>query len=218
MNAILLAKKNIFKIFKKKSDSITIINSKISKNVQIGEHVKIINGVTIAAKEKIEIGRYTSIIGPNTNINNQLNEISIGSFCSIAPNVTIQEYNHYTNKITTYYINKNIFKTGSRYDVTSKGGINIGHDVWIGTNSIILSGVTIGNGAIIAANSVVTKDVPEYSIYGGNPAKFIKQRFNKDVTDFINNLEWWYWDIDKILNNKELFNSDINYFKNIIIH
>lgn len=189
--------------------NIIIRSSNLSGNVVLNENVKIVSGVNIAAISKVEIGKYTTIVGPNSHINNYINEIKIGNFCSIAPGVIIQEYNHHIDKLSTYYINKNILKLGSRNDVTSKGKITIGHDVWIGSNSIILSGVAIGNGAIIGANSVVTKDIPEFSIYGGNPAKFIKKRFSEDVISYINNLQWWYWDAEKIKKNHKLFTEKI---------
>ena len=81
---------------------------------------------------------------------------------------------------------------------SSKGDIVIGNDVWIGYQSCILSGVTIGNGAIIGAKSVVTKDVPPYAIVAGNPAKFIRYRFPQETIDKLENLAWWDWDISVI--------------------
>ena len=82
-----------------------------------------------------------------------------------------------------------------------KGNINIGNDVWIGYNATIMAGVTIGDGAIIATNSTVIKDVEPYSIVGGNPANKIKKRFAEDVITRLLELKWWDWDIDKITAN-----------------
>lgn len=108
-------------------------------------------------------------------------KLSIGNFCSIAPNVQfVLNADHELSTISSYpfkvkYLKKQIFE-GS-----SKGDILVGDDVWIGINAIILSGVRIGQGAVIAAGSVVSRDVPSYSIVGGVPANVIKYRFSKSV-------------------------------------
>ena len=86
-------------------------------------------------------------------------------------------------------------------DYPKKGDINIGNDVWIGYNATIMAGVTIGDGAIIATNATVTKDVEPYSIVGGNPAREIKKRFANDVISKLLKLKWWDWDIEKISKN-----------------
>lgn len=82
-----------------------------------------------------------------------------------------------------------------------KGDIVIGNDVWIGYNATILAGVTIGDGAIIATNSTVIKDVKPYSIVGGNPAFEIKKRFSEETISKLLKLKWWDWDIEKITKN-----------------
>ena len=83
-------------------------------------------------------------------------------------------------------------------DVVSKGDTVIGHDVWIGNSVTIMQGVQIGHGAIIGTNALVTKDVAPYTIVGGNPAKIIRKRFDDETTDFLLNLAWWDWPMDKI--------------------
>ncbi len=94
--------------------------------------------------------------------------------------------------------------------------LKIGNDVWIGANVLILDGVTIGNGAIIAAGAVVTKDVPPYAVVGGVPAKIIKYRFNKEEIDFLEQLKWWEKDekwlteYGKYFNNVELLKNILN--------
>jgi virginiamycin A acetyltransferase len=80
------------------------------------------------------------------------------------------------------------------------GNITIGNDVWIGIDSCILSGVSIGNGAVIAARSTVVKDVPPYAIVGGNPAKLIRYRFSKAVIDELQHIAWWDWPLEEISN------------------
>lgn len=92
----------------------------------------------------------------------------------------------------------------------TKGTIEIGNDVWIGTSAVILSGVKIGHGAVVAAGSLVTKNIPPYAIVGGNPAKIIKYRFNEDKIKELLEMNWWDWSEEKIKNNIEILSSKIN--------
>lgn len=112
--------------------------------------------------------------------------------------------NHLTNSLTAYPFA--IFGNGwenamNNKSYPQKGDINIGNDVWIGYNATIMAGVTIGDGAIIATNSTVIKDVEPYSIVGGNPATEIKKRFSKETILKLLELKWWNWDIEKITKN-----------------
>ena len=92
----------------------------------------------------------------------------------------------------------------------------MGNDVWIGQNVTIMTGVKIGDGAIIAANSVVTKNVDSYSIVGRNPAKFIKKRFDDELIEYLLELKWWNWPKEKISENIEvLCSSDLNSIRSI---
>lgn len=167
----------------------SITNAKLAGNITIGSNSKIVAGTFLEGE--IVIGKYTSINGPNTDLICKLNSIQIGNFCSIARNVTFQEFNHDFNRLTSYFINANMFRKSNLDDIVSKGSIVLGHDVWIGTHSVILSGVKIGTGAVIAANSVVVKDVPSYAIVGGNPAKVIKYRFSEKIRDQLLSSKWW---------------------------
>lgn len=185
--------------------SAKVTGSLLHGNVTIDEGVCICN-CTIAGNN-ISIGKFSSINGPNTTIYSEVHSIKIGNFCSIARNVDIQEWNHPVNKLSTSMMETNFFGCDVRKEMESKGGINIGHDVWIGTQTVILSGVTIGNGAIIGANSLVSSDIPPFAIAVGNPAKVIKYRFSAETITKINEMEWWHWDIDKIKANKDLFTS-----------
>ncbi len=107
-------------------------------------------------------------------------KLYIGNYCSIATGVQfILGGEHKLHTISTYPFKVQIF--GEEKEATCKGNIIIKDDVWIGTNAIICSGITIGQGAVIAAGAVVTKDVPPYSIVGGNPAKIIKWRFEESL-------------------------------------
>ncbi|MFN4006516.1 MAG: CatB-related O-acetyltransferase [Chitinophagaceae bacterium] len=175
----------------------------INGSFSCGEGCKFLGDITISGN--VELGRYVSINGPNTDIFTAINTVKIGSFTSIARNVSIQEYNHNFKGLTTYHIHQNIFKESRLLDIYSKGDIEIGNDVWIGTHCVILSGVKIGNGAIIAANSVVNTEIPAYAIAAGSPAKVIGYRFERDVIEKIEKLAWWNWDLKKIELNKEIF-------------
>lgn len=142
-------------------------------------------------------------------------KLTIGKFCMIASDVKfiMNGANHLTNSLTTYPFA--IFGNGwenamEGKSYPQKGDINIGNDVWIGYNATIMAGVTIGDGAIIATNSTVIKDVEPYSIVGGNPAKEIKTRFSKEVITKLLELQWWNWDIEKITKNiQNLTDSEI---------
>ncbi len=120
---------------------------------------------------------------------------TIGQFCSIARNVMIGAHNHPTNWLSSnpfQYSNKfKNFQMKNKYKFDNSQPTIIGNDVWIGTNVVIISGVKIGDGAIIAANAVVTRDVPPYAIVGGLPAKIIKYRFDKETIADLISLKWW---------------------------
>lgn len=88
-----------------------------------------------------------------------------------------------------------------RSDLPVKGDTTVGHDVWFGFESLIMPGVSIGHGAIIASRSVVTEDVPPYTIVGGNPAKPVKKRFDDETIERLLTIAWWDWPIDKITQN-----------------
>ncbi|OAV45839.1 hypothetical protein A3850_007270 [Lewinella sp. 4G2] len=166
-----------------------------------------IHGVRILAKSPVNIGRYTIINGPNTDISASVFPVNIGQFCSIARNVSIQEYNHAYKGLTTFFISRHVFNDANGVDnfIQSKGAVEIKNDVWVGTQCVILSGVTIGNGAIVAANSVVSKDVPDYAIVAGSPARVIGYRFDEDIIDRLLTIKWWNWTKERIQSHRQLF-------------
>ena len=126
--------------------------------------------------------------------------LKVGAFCSIAVDVTIfLGGNHRVDWITTYPfpVMRESAKNIPGHPAT-KGDVIIGNDVWIGASATILSGVRIGNGAVIGACSVVTKDVPAYGIVAGNPAKFIRPRFNESEIATLEEIAWWNWPDSKI--------------------
>jgi len=140
-------------------------------------------------------------------------KLIIGKFCMIASDVIfiMNGANHLTSALTTYPFA--IFGNGweiAMYNKSypQKGDINIDNDVWIGYNATIMAGVTIGDGAIIATNSTVIKDVEPYSIVGGNPAKEIKKRFSEETISKLLKLKWWNWDIEIITKNIQNLTDD----------
>jgi acetyltransferase-like isoleucine patch superfamily enzyme len=134
--------------------------------------------------------------------------VVIGKFCGIAQGVKFIFGEHQMNTVSTFPFKAACFNEGQYADSISKGNIEIGNDVWIGANSIILSGVSIGDGAVIAAGAVVNRDVAPYSVVGGVPAKHIKYRLKEDQIKALLDIEWWDWPMDKIKNNRELFYGD----------
>lgn len=142
-------------------------------------------------------------------------KLKVGKFCSIAcgAKFLFTSANHKMHSISTYPFP--IFFEEWGLDVTNitsawdnKGDIVIGNDVWIGYEAIVLSGVTIGDGAIIGTRAVVTKDVPPYTIVGGIPAKPIRKRFSDEVISKLLELQWWNWPENRIKENIDVIQSD----------
>ncbi|MDO8997182.1 MAG: CatB-related O-acetyltransferase [Sediminibacterium sp.] len=136
-------------------------------------------------------------------------KLIIGKFCMIASDVKfiMNGANHLSESISAYPFA--IFGNGwenamEGKSYPNKGDLIIGNDVWIGYNATIMSGVTIGDGAIIATNATVTKDVAPYTIVGGNPAKEIRKRFDEDTVKKLLEMQWWNWDIARITKNVQL--------------
>lgn len=132
----------------------------------------------------------------------------IGKFCSIACGVKFlfNCANHTLKSLSTYtfllfYEDWELEKSNVASAWDNKGDIVIGNDVWIGFEAVILAGVKIGDGAIIGARAVVTKDVPPYSIVGGIPAKVIRKRYSPDIIEQLLSLRWWDWTKDSIKRN-----------------
>jgi len=195
-----------------------LINKYIKKN-NIFWNTNIANGTTlnkVQVKENVSfaknasinnsiIGRYTSV-GRNTKITHA----DIGSFCSISWDITINAIEHPYDRLTMHafpYLPSLGF-VNERESFYKK--VIIKNDVWIGTNVTIMPGIKIGNGAIIGAGAVVTKDISDYEIVGGVPAKHIKFRFEKETIEMLLDLRWWDKDIEKIKENIDLFKSKLS--------
>lgn len=138
----------------------------------------------------------------------------IGRFCSIGcgAKFLFNSANHTASSFSTYPFPLFFEEWGlEKRNVTdswdNKGDIIIGNDVWIGYEAVIMAGVTVGDGAIIGARAVVTKDVPPYTVVGGIPAKPIKKRFSEDIIVLLEEIKWWNWPEEKIAENIKAIQS-----------
>jgi virginiamycin A acetyltransferase len=177
-------------------------------NVKIEQNC-VLDECEITANSQVSIGAYSILTGP-IRIVADINPVSIGKFCSLAPHVIIWESLHDTKRITSYFILSEFFGESFKSDIVSKGPVKIGNDVWIGARSVILSGVSIGDGAVIGAGSVVTRDIPPFSIAGGIPAAVLKPRFPEQICRRLIDLRWWDWEEDKIKRNRKLFDEQLS--------
>ncbi|MCP4606048.1 MAG: Vat family streptogramin A O-acetyltransferase [Proteobacteria bacterium] len=184
-------------------------------------------------RENIIVGDYTYYDdpeGPDRFENNVLyhfpfigDKLIIGKFCAIAKDVKfiMNGANHKVSGFSTYPFQ--IFGNGWQKvmpiedDLPYKGDTEIGNDIWVGYDATIMPGVKVGNGAVIASKSVVTKDVPPYSVVGGNPAQIIKYRFDERVIDDLMQIAWWDWPAKKITENLEaIVGSDLSALKHTL--
>ena len=175
-------------IMKMRNRSCTIETARLAKNIKLGKSVTLGLGSSVLAQE---IGDYTFI---NNYCLIDKNVSSIGKFCSIAYNARIGLGGHPTDWLSTHpfaYDKKYGFvKNNIEWTKKSQETI-VGNDVWIGANATILAGVTIGDGAIIGAHSLVNKDVEPYSIVVGTPAKHIRYRHDEDTVKSLLISKWW---------------------------
>lgn len=168
---------------------------------------------------QITIGEYTYYDDPENSEDFERNvlylfpfvgdRLIIGKFCAIAKGVRfiMNGANHLMSGFSTYPFN--IFGSGweritpTPEELPNKGDTVVGNDVWLGYEALVMPGVRIGDGAIIAARSVVTRDVEPYTIVGGNPARPLRQRFPKEVIAELLEIRWWEWDAARITRNLE---------------
>lgn len=129
----------------------------------------------------------------------------IGKFCSIASNVNINALEHPMERVTTHKITyrpNEYFRyqklDGEFRDRRKAKPVLIGNDVWIGHGAVIMPGITVGDGAVIAANAVVTRDVAAYAVVGGVPARLIRYRFPPEEAEGLQALQWWDWPLDRL--------------------
>lgn len=185
--------------------SAKVNNSELNNYVTLGSRVEI---------SKCKIGSYTYFASDDKFFNT-----SIGKFCSVGPGVRCGMGFHPSNTFVSthpifFSINKQAQKTFvDKNYFTEILPIEIGNDVWIGANVIILDGVQIGNGVILGAGAVVTENIPDYAIAVGVPAKVIKYRFDKEKIDFLLKDKWWDKDINWLASNYRYFHNINDYLK-----
>lgn len=204
---------------------ILYINTKTKSKISLKSHINFttqLEGYNSVAKDSVLSGAnigYASYVGVNSLLRNS----SIGRYCSIGNNVELITDAHPSSSfVSTHpaffstrkqsgfsYVNTTIFNEEKTVKNNSDISIIIGNDVWIGNKVILMGGITIGDGAIIAAGSVVTKDVPPYSIIGGSPAKLIRMRFTAEQVSYLVKVKWWDQSSDWLKENANLF-TDIN--------
>lgn len=186
--------------------SCTLRTGLIGRNVKLGKKVYVGVGAVLAADS----------VGDCTYINDYClidkNVKSIGKFCSIAYNTRIGLGGHPTDWVSSHpfaYHKKYGYRTNDIpfSDDSSNLKTVIGNDVWIGANATILAGVTVGDGAIIGAHSLVTKDVAPYSIVVGAPARHSRYRLEEEQRNALLEMKWWDWPKEKIQANIELFSN-----------
>lgn len=205
---IRLLKRNIYYLFFSlfkwiKYPTCRIYTNHIHPKARIGRHVIIEKYCKI--DKGVEIGDYTFI---NEYTRVDFNCKSIGKYCSISHNVKIGMGPHplgYFSTSPVFYSEARGFSGEERYDeIGAKGYTCVGNDVFIAANAIVLAGVTIGDGAVVAAGSIVTKDVPPYAVVAGNPARIVKYRFETETRRRLLESRWWDMELQELLDISEL--------------
>lgn len=193
--------------------NVRINKCKIERAVTIGDDSIVVES---DLSEKCEIGRRNIIShaklerGTSTQSNSTIRYATIGKFCAIAWNVTIGAPNHDIHSLAMAhqdFIFNDIEREGMNSFIQEK--CEVGNDVWIAAGAHVLRGVRISDGAVVAANAVVTKDVPAYAIVAGVPAKVIGYRFPVETIERLLEIKWWNFSLGKIEMCKECFTGDL---------
>ncbi|WP_054708534.1 CatB-related O-acetyltransferase [Bacillus sp. JCM 19041] len=175
-----------------------VLDSTLANNTKIKRFCKLRN---------VKIGNYSYVANGA-----QLIHTTIGQFCSIGPGVMSGLGKHpstFVSSSPVFYSEKTFLGVKARFKQKFEEyePVTIGHDCWIGARAILMDGIKVGNGAIIGAGAVVTKDVPPYAIVGGVPAKIIKYRFGSELQDKLEQSKWWQEKIDHLLEINHLIDN-----------
>ena len=199
-----------------------IDQSEISETAKIFSDVRIVNSVIgddtvigdncdcekVFMNDKSELGRRNLVRdsrigrGTYTGTNTIIKSADIGNYCSISWNVSIGGMNHPYDKVSMYtdYWVKRTFGIDIERSQKPLKTI-IGNDVWIASGAVVLEGIKIGNGCVIGAGAVITKDIEPYSIVVGVPGRVTKKRFSEEIINALEKIKWWDWDEEKIKTN-----------------
>jgi virginiamycin A acetyltransferase len=183
---------------------------------KINSHNSTVIGKKMFNPQMVKVGSFTyGVINVQSTYSQADEKIDIGNFVSIADNVQFMlGMNHQTKTFTTFPL-KSILIENSKLDALNKGPIVVEDEVWIGADTVILSGVKIGRGSIIATRSVVTRDIPPFVIAGGVPAKILKKRFPDSIIDKMLNIKLIDIPIEDIKSNIDLFYSEIQSLEDV---
>ncbi len=176
---------------------VDIQGSRLGKHVGLVSYSQVVNSV---------IGDY-SYVGKNSMVA----EADLGKFCSISWNVTIGATNHPYSIVTTHSFPYDPGHGFVKENGLAAGRVRIGHDVWIGCNSVIMPGVKVGHGAVIGAGAVVTGDISPYAVAVGVPAATVKYRFEKEIIEQLLKIEWWEMAPELIRENIHLFQKEVDH-------
>lgn len=198
------------------------------KNVRFGSNANIGRNSVFEGQNKIGAGTwFDGYIGYGSYIGDRCSIFAkIGKFCSIGHKVTVLTGTHPSHIYVsthpsffslekqngTTFVNCQKFKEKLYADEKNKYGVIIGNDVWIGYNATIIGGITVGDGAIIAAGAFVKEDVPSYAIVAGQPARVVGKRFTDEQIEFLKKFQWWNNPIEWIKDNADKFDNVENFF------
>jgi acetyltransferase-like isoleucine patch superfamily enzyme len=189
-------------------------DTQLAGKVRIGRDVEGLHHVSFTGSNAVGRGTifagevavgYGTTIGPNCFLHGP---VAIGNYCQFAPAVGIYGRDHPTSHISTY-VNRNLLD-GKLWSYGRAETVCIEHDVWVGHGAVILRGVRIGSGAVVAAGAVVTRSVPPYAIVAGNPARTLRMRFPDAVVERLLRLQWWFLGSDQLKAHEKLFEIDFS--------
>ncbi|MFC1891024.1 CatB-related O-acetyltransferase [Thermodesulfobacteriota bacterium] len=167
-------------------------------------------GIYIAPNSRIQcpftIGDYSRINGPIYA--RGVGQCEIGRYCAFGEDIRIITSGHEMD-LANIQLNSQR-RHGFRTPVESRGGVKIGNNVWIGDLAIILYGTNIGDGAVIGAGAVVSKDIPPFSVAVGSPIRILKKRFSDNIISQLKEIQWWNWDNQKIAENRVFFETNLS--------
>lgn len=163
----------------------------------------------------VNVGRHTYGLATRNLVRpSALAPITVGAFCSIGPDVLLfGQADHPTQLPSTYPLRGMLLRPGQGVqDAITRGPLSIGNDVWIGARAMVLSGVTVGDGAVIGAGAVVARDVAPYAIMVGNPARRVRFRFPPEIVAALLEIRWWDWPEARIAALEDAFYGPVEVF------